>query len=114
MLNKSKGITVEVRTPQTGELDEMGEPITDSYTSVFVSGVLWSPGTTTDSTSGKKINTVDIQPAFYFPKTFTDDLRGTSIVYNEKLYRVIGSPQAYMNNLTPGDWNRVAYVKEVE
>ncbi len=43
---------------------------------------------------------------FHFPKSFAESLRGARVTYAGTTYEVVGDPQPYLEDLTPGDWNR--------
>lgn len=43
---------------------------------------------------------------FHFPESFTESLRGARVTYAGNTYEVVGDPQPYLADLTPGDWNR--------
>ena len=104
-----KGTSVTVYKPIYGELDSMGEP-TISWIETTVENVLFQPtqsgGTGTHDLEVDRINGVSITPTFHFPKTYTESLRGCKIQYGGNEYRVVGDPQPFMIENTPGDWNR--------
>lgn len=99
-----KGESVMVFLPTEGEKDPLGDS-QGAFEEVECENVLISPSTTTDLDKTHPDGFKDVM-AFHFPKEWTRSLRGAEIEYNNARYKVIGDPQAYMSNLTPGEWNR--------
>lgn len=99
-----RGIQVEVvRT--TTSLDDHGNEVPGVESYELVNNVLPAPTSTSDlSETRPNGDRVDI--VFHFPKTYKRSLRGTFIEYNGVRYSVLGDPQAYLDSLTPLDWDR--------
>lgn len=104
-----RGESVEVLTPVVVGADAMGEPVI-TWESSEVENVLFQPGggnaTTTSDLDVERPNGVRINVTFHFPKSFEGSLRGCKVKRGEYVYRVIGDPQPYMVDNTPGEWNR--------
>lgn len=98
------GDSVTVYLPIKGEKDPLGDAET-SYEVVLCQNVLASPSTTNDLDKTHPDGFRDVM-TFHFPKEWKRSLKGAKIEYQEQLYTVIGDPQAYMESLTPGAWNR--------
>ena len=83
-----QGETVVVVSRET-EYDELGEPVSDKETR---------------------------ETAFTlcFPKTYAGDLRGRTVEVRGSECRVIGDPQRYTEENTPGDWNLTVEVTRVD
>lgn len=106
-----KGMQVKVLRQVKGEPDEMGEP-TVTWSCETVDNVLVHPGSTTDLEVSRPEG-VQIDMTFHFPKTYTASLRGCRIRFNAHEYRVVGDPQPYMEQNTPGSWNRTVGAEAV-
>ena len=103
-----KGTSVTVLTPTYGETtDRFGEPIEGTPIETVVDNVLVAPGATQDLEASRE-DGVTVALTLHFPKTFTGDLRGCSVVLTGQhagTYRVIGNPEPYMDVNTPTDWH---------
>lgn len=106
-----KGMQVKVLRQVKGEPDEMGEP-TLTWKPETVDNVLMHPSTT-DDLEASRPDGVQIDVTFHFPKTYTASLRGCRIQVGEHEYRVVGDPQPYMEQNTPGSWNRTVGAEAV-
>ena len=84
--------------------DRYGAPIYEDSTET-VDNVVVHPGGTEDLAETRPEG-IRIDMTFHFPKTYTESLRGARIRYQDREYRVIGDPQSYMEDNTPGEWNR--------
>lgn len=107
------GESITVRTPVMGAKDRFGNR-TVTYTEQTVNDVLIAPGATQDMEAARPQG-VTVALTLYFPKTFTDSLRGCivqlPVPWNRTDYRVIGDPQPYMDVNTPTRWNRQVEVE---
>lgn len=108
-----RGETVGVvkRTP-AGQ-NPFGAPVLSEEV-VAVSNVLVAPGAATDVIDSNRPAGAKVAFTCYFPKTFTDDLRGCAVRVRGQQLEVIGDPQPYPDVLTPGAWNRVVEVGRVD
>ena len=51
---------------------------------------------------------------FHFPKTYIGQLKGCLIGWKARWWEVIGDPQPYAKDSTPGVWNRPVQARLVE
>nr|DAK28675.1 MAG TPA: hypothetical protein [Caudoviricetes sp.] len=51
---------------------------------------------------------------FHFPKTYIGRLKGCLIGWSARWWEVIGDPQPYSKDSTPGMWNRPVQARLVE
>lgn len=66
-----------------------------------VPGVVVTPGATSDLDASRP-DGVAVALTFHFPKGYGGSLRGCSVTYGGRSYRVIGDPRPYMEDGTPG------------
>lgn len=103
-------VEVEVRRPVEGTADRLGNPTYTLAQPEKVAGVLIAPASTSDFEADRPEGyRVDL--TVHFPKTYTASLRGCFIDLPSpwpSRVRVIGDPQPYQPELTPGQWNRAA------
>lgn len=110
---RGRAVTVW-RKAETGE-DEMGEPLVD-WMPERVENVLWGPSEYAArlSEDGARPAMTDDEITVHIPKTYTACLAGCRIEVEGALWDVVGDPQGYMPELTPGPWNRSATARKVE
>lgn len=89
--------------------DELGEPMYEDITTEVVDNVIVQPGSTNDLDSTRP-NGVEVHYTLHFPKTYTDSLKGCSVEVQGTTYDVIGDPKPWMDDNTPGDYNRTVEV----
>ena len=109
------GQSVTVLTPNTDGTDRLGEPIYIEPTETTVENVLIVPGATADLEASRP-DGVTVALTLHFPKTFSGDLRGCSVVITGDYagtYRVIGEPYPYMVVNTPTSWYMPVEVEAV-
>lgn len=106
------GTTVELKRPVIAGTTEFNEQLSD-YESEMVSNVLVAPSSTSDLEAARP-NGAKIALTFHFPKTYTQSLKDCLLVYEGREYKVIGDPQAYMQENTPSIWNRAATAEVVD
>ena len=104
---------VVVRHVPTGEVDAMGEPITEDTREV-VHDVLVAPRSSADVDDPKRPNGDDIAIKAHFPKGYSSSLAGCDIEFWGMRYRVQGDPMGYIPELTPGRWNRPVTARKVQ
>ena len=97
-------VTVTVLRPVT-ELDEFNEEVATDWETDDVDCVLVSPGRTIDLGVDRP-NGIQCDLVFHFPYWYESSLRGCLIEYEGERFSVIGDPQPYMAENTPGEWNR--------
>lgn len=94
---------VSVIRPVDGEADPFGAPVRTSETET-VSGVLPQPGSTSDGDTDRP-DGVSVDMTFHFPRGYGKSLRGCSIAYGGRVYRVVGDPQPYLSENAPGGFD---------
>lgn len=92
--------------------DNLGEPIYGEPDREQVD-VLVQPGSTTDLDASRP-NGVEVVFTLHFPKTYTKPLQGCRVEVRGDIYEVIGDPQPYTPENTPGNWNLSVEVKRVD
>ena len=110
-----KGRSVTVLTPAVASTDRFGEPVYGDHTSQIVDNVLIAPGATQDLEASRP-DGVTVALTLHFPKTFTGDLRGCSVVLTGQFagtYRVIGDPKPLQDENTPIAWHMPVEVEVV-
>ena len=102
-----KGRTVTVLTPAVASTDRFGEPVYGEPVVQTVDNVLIAPGATADLEASRP-DGVTVALTLHFPKTFSGDLRGCSVVLTGQhagTYRVIGEPKPFQDENTPTQWH---------
>lgn len=92
--------------------DDLGEPIYGDQEREQVD-VLVQPGTTTDLDATRP-NGVEVVFTLHFPKSYTKSLQACRIEARGDIYEVVGDPQPYTPENTPGNWNLPVEVKRVD
>ena len=109
-----KGVSVEVLRPTTtSKVDSMGQPIAGEPEHEAVDNVLFDPTGTSDVSGDLRMQNIEVDADFHFPKSYTKTLRGCSISYGGHTYRVIGEVRRYIGVNVPGNWNGVVSCREV-
>ncbi|HIZ17686.1 MAG TPA: hypothetical protein IAA22_01015 [Candidatus Olsenella stercoravium] len=78
-----------------------------------VAGVLVTPGATSDLDASRPEG-VRVAYTIHFPKGYGKTLKGCLVQHLGDTYRVIGDPQPYMGDGTPGPWDMAAEVERVD
>lgn len=78
-----------------------------------VADVLPQPGSAEDLDEGRPEG-VRVDMTFHFPKGYGRSLRGCTISYAGRSYRVIGDPQPYLEADTPGPWSMAVETEAVD
>lgn len=78
-----------------------------------VNGVLVTPGATSDLDASRPEG-VRVVYTIHFPKGYGKTLKGCLVQYLGDTYRIIGDPQPYMDDGTPGPWDMAAEVERVD
>ena len=102
------GETVTVIRPTKTGVDALNNPVYGEPTREVVSNVLIAPGGTSDFEAARPEG-VTVSCTLHFPKTYTDDLEGCSVELPAPwagTYHVIGKAQPYIDENTPGLWDR--------
>ncbi len=100
-----KTIDVTVLRPAVSGYDSMNEPIVEFVEETESVGVLATPGASSDL-SVNRPEGVRVAWTLHFPKSYTKSLQGCQVLLFGNRYRVIGDPQGYMLENTPGLFNR--------
>ena len=97
-LMRTVAVTV-TRREQTGT-DAFNAPV---YKDVDedVPGVMPQPGATADL-AAERPDGVTVDMTFHFPRGYSKSLRGCRVSYAGKSYEVVGDPQPYLSEVTPG------------
>lgn len=111
-MNLIKGEAVTVIRTVWGR-DELGEPTDPTVERETVENVVVYPGPTSDLDASRP-DGVKVAFTLCFPKTFTGDLKGCSVEVRGTVYAVVGDPQRYTAENTPGDWNLTAEVTRTD
>ena len=101
---------VVIRPTRMGR-DSMNAPINEWHDELPVSVVV-APGTTADLDASRPEGT-SVVMTLHFPKSYTDSLRGCRVRVRGVEYSVVGDPQPYMAENTPGPYNRPVEVERV-
>lgn len=109
-LIKGEAVTVVRRTAKR---DEVGDVIGFDEAREEVANVVVYPGETADLDASRP-NGVTVAFTTCFPKTYEGELRGCSVVVRGTEYAVVGDPQRYSPENTPGDWNLTAEVTRTD
>ena len=106
-----EGIILRVR--QSGALDEFGNERAEYGWVQTVSNVLVAPISSQDLGAERPDGDVTVM-TFHFPKTYIGSLRGCLIGWKGSWWEVIGDPQPYSKDSTPGVWNRPVQARLVK
>lgn len=112
------GEIVEVILAKADGIDDFGEPILVEQPPQKVE-VIVDPSSSRDSASGAEIDeagrdqNADIIFTLHFPKTWYESLKDAHVVVRGIKCRVIGDPQAYTPENTPGRYNLPVRVRVV-
>ena len=105
---RGESVIVITRT-ETGR-DGGNAPIYSDSETTVTNGLV-APGTRSDVIDSNRPEGVDVAYNLHFPKTFTGSLRGLRVKVRGEAFHIIGDPQPYQTNLTPGKWNRPVEVE---
>ena len=108
---KGEAVIVERRV-KTG-VDGLNNPIYEVASMVEVANVLVCPGSTSDVIGSMRPDGAEVTYTLHFPKTFSGSLRGCRISVRGEWFSVIGDPQPYTTENTPGLYNRPVEVEAV-
>lgn len=108
-----EGLPIAVWRKSKSGADEMGDPIV-TWASETVDNVLYGPTRSSSvSEAYRPEGTVDTMTAV-FPKSYTQSLAGCELEAMGHRWKVIGDPEAYPKELTPGKWNRSVIARRVD
>lgn len=107
------GETIALRDTQSGSLDEFGNQRREYRPVLTVTNVLVAPTSSQDLGAERPFGDATIM-TFHFPKTYIGQLKGNLIGWKGSWWEVIGDPQPYSKDATPGVWNRPVQARLVE
>lgn len=97
--------TVTVITPGARSTDPHGNPVAGEPTREEVAGVLPQPTSTAD-VGEERPDGVTVAVTFHWPRTDHRSLRGRTVEWEGRAYRVIGDPVPYVAANCPGAFDR--------
>ena len=100
-----------IRRQEVGK-DPFNAPIYENVRE-DVDGVLVTPGATSDLDASRPEG-VRVVYTIHFPKGYGKALKGCLVQHLGDTYRVIGDPQPYLDDGTPGPWDMAAEVERVD
>lgn len=104
--------TVTVLRQVENGTDPFGAPVTETEQET-VAGVLPQPGSTSDL-EASRLEGARVDMTFHFPRGYGKPLKGCSVIYDGKTYRVIGDPQPYVSEITPGAFSLTVETERVD
>lgn len=107
------GDRIQLQVRRSGAIDAFGNERAEYGTSQTVNNVLVAPSSSQDLGAGRPDGDATIM-VFHFPKTYIGSLKGALIGWGGKRWEVIGDPQPYSKDSTPGMWNRPVQARLVE
>lgn len=107
------GENIQLRDRRSGSLDEFGNQRREYAPSRWISNVLVAPASSQDLGAERPDGDATIM-TFHFPKTYIGQLKGNLIWCRGSWWEVIGDPQPYSKEATPGVWNRPVQARLVE
>ena len=78
-----------------------------------VDGVLPQPGST-DDLEASRPEGARIDMTFHWPRGYGKSLKGCSVEYGGRSWRVVGDPQPYLGANTPGEWDMAVGCEAVD
>lgn len=107
------GEDVSLRVRQSGSNDEFGNERAEYGSVQTVRNVLVAPASSQDLGAERPDGDATIM-TFHFPKTYIGSLKGCLIGWRGHYWEVIGDPQPYSKDSTPGVWNRPVQARLVK
>lgn len=107
------GDVIVVRRVPTGDVDAMGESITEEERE-SIPDVLWAPHSAADIDDAQRPHGDVDAIKLHFPKSYTASLAGCDVEVAGQRYRVQGDPVGFLPHLTPGRWNRPVVARRAE
>lgn len=108
MIRSEKAVVLR---PNEAGRDAMNAPVYEWVEEPPVSVVV-APGATS-SLGAERPEGVSVAMTLHFPKTYRESLRGCRVRVRGTVYRVVGDPQPYTEENTPGLYNRPVEVEAV-
>lgn len=94
---------MRVKTFEAVGADPFGRPTTSEVVQE-VENVLVCPGASSDVFESNRPDGASVKYTLHFPKTFSGDLEGAKVEVRGNWYDVVGRPDHYTMENTPGDW----------
>lgn len=107
------GQNIALRNRDAGGIDEFGNERVTYRGSLMVANVLVAPSSSQDLGPERPDGAATIM-TFHFPKTYIGSLEGCLIGWSGSWWEVIGDPQPYSKDSTPGVWNRPVQARLVK
>ena len=108
------GERIILRERDSGAIDEFGnERVEYRMYPLTVRNVLVAPSSSQDLGAERPDGDATVM-TFHFPKTYIGSLKGCLIGWQGGWWEVIGNPQPYFKNSTPGVWNRPVQARLVK
>ena len=108
-----QGITVILFDKVSDGVDEFNQP-TYTETEIEVENVLIEPVSTTQSADTTDIKQTGIQYRLHIPKTDTNTWTNRKVKFYDSVFKTVGAPMVYMEELTPLEWNKKVLVEKYE
>lgn len=103
---------VTVTRPVRVGTDRLGSPVTEPEAEE-VGGVLPQPGATSDLDASRPEG-ARADMTFHFPKGYGRPLKGCTVSYGGRDYRVVGDPQPYVEGNVPGAFSLAVETERVD
>lgn len=107
------GEPIQLRVRRSGAIDAFGNEQAEYGSTQTIRNVLVAPASSQDLGPERPDGDATIM-TFHFPKTYIGSLKGALIGWRGKQWEVIGDPQPYAKDSTPGVWNRPVQARLVE
>lgn len=106
------GVDVTVTRRERAGTDRYNAPVYKDVEET-VGNVLPQPGSTTDLDASRPEG-VRVAMTFHFPKGYGKRLKGATVAYGGREYRVVGDPQPYLAANVPGEWGMPVETEAVD
>lgn len=107
------GEIIRIKNRDSCALDEFGNEQAEYGREKTISNVLVAPSSSQDLGAERPDGEATVM-TFHFPKTYIGSLRGCLIGWKGGWWEVIGDPQPYFEDSTPGVWNRPVQARLVK
>lgn len=107
------GESITLKRRYAGAVDEFGNERVEYRQAFSVNNVLVAPSSSQDLGPERPDGDATVM-TFHFPKTYIGSLKGCLIGWKGAWWEVIGDPQPYARDSTPGVWNRPVQARLVK
>jgi len=107
------GERIALKVRQSGLLDEFRNERAEYGSAQTLNNVLVAPSSSQDLGAERPDGDATVM-TFHFPKTYIGSLKGCLIGWKGQWWEVIGDPQPYSKESTPGMWNRPVQARLVK